>query len=199
MGEMLEGSWEEYATKLANAQNEQLLLDAIQSMVNLLGIDLTKPANVVYGRDTRPSGESLVAALCDGLKVLDAIGTDYGILTTPQLHYITRCLNTAGTAEAYGEPTAEGYYKKLATAFKTLVEGKNKLPALTLDCANGVGAPKFKEFLPHLDNVLDVNIINDDTDDASKLNLNVSPISSGQWLWVLVLSISIRHCNLLQS
>ncbi|KAK3810879.1 MAG: Phosphoacetylglucosamine mutase [Benniella sp.] len=172
LGEMLEASWESYATLLANAQSNELLFEAIQSMVSTLKIDLTKPANIVFGRDTRPSGESLVAALCDGLKVLDANGTDYGILTTPQLHYITRCLNTAGTPEAYGEPTEEGYYKKLAAAFKTLVEGKNKLRPLTLDCANGVGAPKFKEFVAHLGDSLDVNIINDDTDDASKLNLN---------------------------
>ncbi|KAG0246292.1 Phosphoacetylglucosamine mutase [Mortierella sp. GBAus27b] len=171
LGEMLEASWEAHATALANAPNDQLF-EAVQSMVNTLKVDLTKPANVVYGRDTRPSGESLVAALNDGLKVLDANGTDYGILTTPQLHYITRCLNTAGTAEAYGEASAEGYYKKLAAAFKILVEGKNKLPPLTLDCANGVGAPKFKEFVAHLGDALDVNIINDDTEDASKLNLN---------------------------
>ncbi|KAG0330108.1 Phosphoacetylglucosamine Mutase [Dissophora globulifera] len=172
MGEMLEGSWEAHATALSNAESNEHLIDYIHSMVSSLKIDLTKPANVVFGRDTRPSGESLVAALADGLKVLDATVTDYGILTTPQLHYITRCLNTAGTPEAYGEPTAEGYYKKLAAAFKVLVEGKTKLSALTLDCANGVGAPKFKEFLPHLDDALSVKIVNDDVDNPSKLNLN---------------------------
>ncbi|KAF9360257.1 Phosphoacetylglucosamine Mutase [Mortierella sp. AD094] len=172
MGEMLEGSWEAHATALSNAQSNDQLLEYIHSMVSSLKIDLTKPANVVYGRDTRPSGEALVAAFVDGLKVLDAKSTDYGILTTPQLHYITRCLNTAGTSEAYGEPTAEGYYKKLAAAYKVLVEGKTKLSPLVLDCANGVGAPKFKEFLPHLGDVLSVRIVNDDIENASKLNLN---------------------------
>ena len=37
-----------------------------------------------------------------------------GLLTTPQLHYIVRCINTNA---AYGEPTEEGYYKKLSSAF----------------------------------------------------------------------------------
>ncbi|KAF9543950.1 Phosphoacetylglucosamine Mutase [Mortierella hygrophila] len=172
MGEMLEGSWEAHATALSNAQSDEQLVDYIHSMVSSLKIDLTKPANVIIGRDTRPSGVALVNAFVDGLKVLDAKSTDYGILTTPQLHYITRCLNTAGTPEAYGEPSAEGYYKKLAAAFKTLVDGKTKLSPLTLDCANGVGAPKFQEFLPYLGDSLSVKIVNDDIDNASKLNLN---------------------------
>jgi hypothetical protein len=30
-------------------------------------------------------------------------------------------LNTAGTSDAYGEPSAEGYYKKLSDAYKTAV------------------------------------------------------------------------------
>ncbi|KAG0049826.1 Phosphoacetylglucosamine Mutase [Gryganskiella cystojenkinii] len=172
MGEMLEGSWEAHATALSNAQTNEQVLDYIHVMVSSLKIDLTNPANVVYGRDTRPSGESLVAALVDGLKVLDAQSTDYGILTTPQLHYLTRCLNTAGTPESYGEPTVEGYYKKLAAAYKILVEGKPKLSPIILDCANGVGAPKFKEFLPFLGDSFAVKIVNDDIDNSSKLNLN---------------------------
>ena len=41
-----------------------------------------------------------------------------GILTTPQLHYIVRCVNTNG---AFGSPTERGYYQKLAAAFHSLV------------------------------------------------------------------------------
>ncbi|KAF9148227.1 Phosphoacetylglucosamine Mutase, partial [Actinomortierella ambigua] len=169
---MMEGSWEALATQLANAESNEKLLEVIQRIVSAQGIDLATPARVAFARDTRPSGESLVKALNDGLKVLGAKGTDYGIMTTPQLHYITRCLNTQGTPEAYGEPTAEGYYKKLADAFKILIEGKATPAPLTLDCANGVGAPKFLEFLPYLSDTLPVNLINDDINDASKLNLN---------------------------
>lgn len=183
LGEMMEGAWEAHATALANAPSNEHLIDAIHSMVSVLKIDLTKPANVVFGRDTRPSGEALVAALVDGLKVLGSQSTDYGILTTPQLHYITRCLNTAGTPEAYGEPSAEGYYKKLAAAFKVLVEGKPRLSPLVLDCANGVGAPKFKEILPYLGDSFAVKIVNDDVEDASKLNLNVC--STGWISWTI--------------
>ena len=40
-----------------------------------------------------------------------------GLLTTPQLHYMVRCINTNGV---YGEATEIGYYTKLATAFLKL-------------------------------------------------------------------------------
>ena len=41
-----------------------------------------------------------------------------GILTTPQLHYMVRCINTGG---AYGDPTEDGYYHKLSSAFHSMV------------------------------------------------------------------------------
>ena len=69
----------------------------------------------------RPSGPALVAAVEDALKVLGAKTLDFGVKTTPELHYVTRCLNTTGTEDAYGEPTEEGYFKKLGDAFKELV------------------------------------------------------------------------------
>jgi len=40
-----------------------------------------------------------------------------GLLTTPQLHYLVRCMNSRG---AYGQPTEVGYYSKLAAAFQQL-------------------------------------------------------------------------------
>ena len=41
-----------------------------------------------------------------------------GLLTTPQLHYMVRCINTN---EAFGVPTEDGYYQKLAMSFKDLL------------------------------------------------------------------------------
>jgi hypothetical protein len=42
---------------------------------------------------------------------------DYGVVTTPMLHYFVACINTGG---AYSEPTEDGYFKKIITAFKKL-------------------------------------------------------------------------------
>lgn len=45
--------------------------------------------------------------------------TDYGLLTTPQLHYMVYCRNTQGQ---YGKATTEGYYQKLSKAFVELTK-----------------------------------------------------------------------------
>lgn len=51
-GEMLEQSWEDLATKLANAENEQVN-SIIDEIVQTKNIDLKYPAFVFIGRDTR--------------------------------------------------------------------------------------------------------------------------------------------------
>ena len=124
MGDMLEQSWEEYGTQLANAEDVEELKQALHNIVAKQRIDLSQPANVIYGHDTRPSCQYLVRALAAGLSATPYSGTgkpkstNYGEVTTPILHYLTRCLNTNG---AYGPPTVEGYYDKLSNAFKKLV------------------------------------------------------------------------------
>ena len=45
--------------------------------------------------------------------------TDYGLLTTPQLHYMVFCRNSNGQ---YGKATVEGYYQKLSLAFVELTK-----------------------------------------------------------------------------
>ncbi|RKP11149.1 hypothetical protein THASP1DRAFT_33908 [Thamnocephalis sphaerospora] len=171
MGEMLEQTWEAYASQLANAPTIEELLAVVDRVIAANKIDLSKPANVVYARDTRPSGPALVAALADGLSAVQAQHRDEGILTTPQLHYIVRCLNTQGTPEAYGEPSAAGYYKKLADAYHKLVNGKTRLSPLHVDCANGVGAPKIREFAQVVgEAALALIVTNDDTETEGSLN-----------------------------
>ena len=129
--------------------------------------------------DDRPSGAALSQALTDGLNAFEAESTDYELKTTPQLHYLVRCLNTQGTNSPYGIATQEGYYEKMAVAFKQLMQGKRKPSRLTVDCANGVGAPKLAEFLKVLgDDFLDVKIVNANIQDPKKLNYQVF---SGVW------------------
>ena len=62
---MLEAAWEAHATNLANAPTTDALISALETLVQSLKIDLSKPARVVYARDTRPSGPALVASLED--------------------------------------------------------------------------------------------------------------------------------------
>lgn len=120
-GEMLETSWEVHATNLANAPSTDAFVEGLLAFLDAAKIDVSKPARVVYARDTRPSGTALVTALEDGLKAIGAETTNAGITTTPVLHYLVKAINTKGTPDAYGEPSEEGYYTKISSAFKKLV------------------------------------------------------------------------------
>jgi phosphoacetylglucosamine mutase len=118
---MLETSWEGHATVLSNAPSTDDFIEALNAFVQATKIDLSKPSNVVYARDTRPSGVSLVSSLEDGLKAIGANARNAGVTTTPILHYLVKAINTKGTSESYGEDSEDGYYRKLSVAFKKLV------------------------------------------------------------------------------
>lgn len=173
MGEMLENSWEAYSTELANAKDEDVV-KVYKALEEKLKIHRETPARVIYARDTRPSGPKLVHALIDALDAAGAEYTDYKLLTTPQLHYLTRCTNTEGTPQSYGEVSEKGYYEKLTEAFGRAIKGKKVVGALTVDCANGVGGPKLAELLKYLPKAsqggVDIKILNDDVLKAEVLN-----------------------------
>ncbi|KAF5337006.1 hypothetical protein D9611_003170 [Ephemerocybe angulata] len=170
-GEMLEAAWEAHATNLANASNEDFS-DVLYDFVRDSRIDMSKPSRVVYARDTRPTGESLVKALEDGLKAIGAEGRDAGITTTPVLHYLVRAINTKGTKEEYGEDSEDGYFQKMSEAFRKLVSGRPRIPPLVIDCANGVGAPIAKKLAEYLGETLPFVLYNTDTTTPGGLNNN---------------------------
>ncbi|KXS16763.1 Phosphoacetylglucosamine mutase [Gonapodya prolifera JEL478] len=170
LGEMLEQSWELHATHLANSADVDVP-SVLASICTAESISWSAPAHVVVARDTRSTGPKLVGAFLDGARAAGGDVTDYGVFTTPQLHYVVRALNTKGTPEAYGVPTEEGYYKKIGDAFKRIMKfGKTKFPTIHVDGANGVGAPKFKAFLPYLGDSVSFSAFNEDITDFSKLN-----------------------------
>ncbi|CAG8702110.1 11200_t:CDS:10, partial [Gigaspora rosea] len=187
-GEMLEQQWEGYATQLANAQSDDDLIAVIKSIVSENGIDESKEASIVYARDTRPSGPKLVAALEEGIKAINVVGGNLGVKTTPQLHYFTYYLNYCEkpTEGSYEELADKLYYQKFAEAFHKAVGDNPCLSPITIDAANGVGAPKLKELAEWIDkinnNVFEVEIINDDIKSQGKLNFNCGAdyVKSGQ-------------------
>ncbi|KAL9613833.1 MAG: hypothetical protein Q9167_001629 [Letrouitia subvulpina] len=174
MGEMLEGSWEAYATQLANAPSEQELLDVYNKLTGDFQIQEDTKAYVVFARDTRASGPRLVSALAAALEATETEFTDYGLLTTPQLHYITRCLNTKGTPYEFGEPNEQGYYEKLAASLGAAMKGRKYSDSVTVDCANGVGGPKLRELIKYLpspsEGGLEIKVVNDDILAPDRLN-----------------------------
>ncbi|RDD37516.1 Phosphoacetylglucosamine mutase [Trichoplax sp. H2] len=164
MGEMLKDSWESYATSLANCRAEDLG-SALEAIVKETGLDLNAKSCVCLARDTRPSGLKLAEAVIEGAKCIQKDYQDYGILSTPQLHYIVRCINTNGQ---YGEPTEEGYYRKLSNAFLKLQIGDQAKLGVKVDGANGVGADKIKQLQKYLGNSVNISVFNDGT--SGKLN-----------------------------
>lgn len=168
LGEMLAPSWEEHATCLANAE-EQDLQRVLVGISESEAVDLQQDAFVVIGRDTRPSSEKFSQSVIDGVTVLGSQFHDYGLLTTPQLHYMVYCRNTSGQ---YGKATTEGYYQKLSKAFVALTKqvscSGDEYRSLKVDCANGIGALKLKEMQHYFSQGLSVQLYNDGT--KGKLN-----------------------------
>jgi len=170
--------WEVLSTEMANKATPEHVSKFYHDIASQNKIDLATPARVVVARDTRASGSRLLGCLLDGLKGAGAEVKDYGFLTTPQLHYMVRCLNTEGTKDAYGTPTEKGYYEKFGAAFKTALRGKKPSGSLTVDCANGVGGPKLNELIKYLpskdEGGLEILVINDNVIKPESLNVDVS-------------------------
>ncbi|KAK3517885.1 hypothetical protein QTP70_026212 [Hemibagrus guttatus] len=168
MGEMVTPAWEGYATELANADQEDLC-SVLKDIIGKEAIDMSKAASVVTGRDTRPSSENLSRAVLDGVSCLQGHSLDFGLVTTPQLHYMVLCCNTNG---CYGIATIQGYYEKLSKAFieltKNVLKRTDDQKRLLVDGANGIGALKMREMEVFLKSELQVELFNDGS--SGKLN-----------------------------
>ncbi|XP_018576461.1 phosphoacetylglucosamine mutase [Anoplophora glabripennis] len=170
-GEMLEQSWEAWATKFANVADNKLE-DTINELIKEYNItNMNDRVEILVGKDTRPSSPHLAKSVVDGVLALSGKPIDFGIVTTPQLHYFVKCRNTRG---AYGLPTEDGYYKKLTTAFKNIrgsnFTNGNYTNRVIYDGANGVGAKKVKFLKEALQGSLIIDMYNDEIIGSGKLN-----------------------------
>ncbi|KAJ8270540.1 hypothetical protein GJAV_G00116110 [Gymnothorax javanicus] len=168
MGEMVTPAWEEHATRLANAEQEELLM-ALTDIIEKETVNMSQDACVFIGKDTRPSSEALSKSVMDGVSSLGGDAFDYGLLTTPQLHFMVCCKNTQNR---YGTATVRGYYEKLSKAFiqltKHALNRTDDQKHLFIDGANGIGALKLREMEPFLQNELQISLHNDSS--QGKLN-----------------------------
>lgn len=53
MGEMVTQTWECYATRLANAEEDTDLVTAVKDIIQKENIDMSQKASVFVGKDTR--------------------------------------------------------------------------------------------------------------------------------------------------
>ncbi|KAF2135938.1 uncharacterized protein K452DRAFT_322758 [Aplosporella prunicola CBS 121167] len=184
MGEMLEASWEAHATTLANAETDESLVETYNKLAADLKVKQDTPARVIFARDTRASGSRLAGCLVDALNATGTEFTDYKFLTTPQLHYLVRCVNTKGTQYEYGEVSEKGYYEKIGASFRKAIKHRQPLlddsgntvedKGVIVDCANGVGGPKLRELVKYLpgpnEKGVKIQIVNDEVHKPETLN-----------------------------
>lgn len=163
-GGMMSQDWEPFADSLANSPDPQHLVQLIDDFVNKEGILLNEAegsAEILLGRDTRPSGARLLQAAIQGIKsVVGAIAVDMGILTTPQLHWMVRARNMGSEASELD------YFHQASTSFRSLIDlipmegAKSKMnDKLIMDGANGVGGAKLESLVKMIDG-FDVEIRN---------------------------------------
>ncbi|QDZ26060.1 phosphoacetylglucosamine mutase [Chloropicon primus] len=151
-GGMLHISWEKYAEEVVAAQSSQELQQVVEKIV-------LRPENtcvaasggvVLLARDTRPTGEALIAAAIAGVKAAgcEALGSTDTLRTTPQLHWQVLMKNC-------GKPSEESdYFDKLREGCSRLLSGQGSKPVghLIIDCANGVGALKAPSVVSAISN-----------------------------------------------
>ncbi|XP_004933071.1 phosphoacetylglucosamine mutase [Bombyx mori] len=169
-GEMLEQSWEAIATKLANVSDNDLEATTAE-IIKEVNANMTLKTSIFIGMDTRYTSPRLAQAAANGVMALKGTPKEFGIVTTPMLHFFVKCRND----NTYGTPTEEGYYEKIVGAFKNI---RQKLPVygnysttLYVDGANGVGGKKLNIIKKTLDGELDLKLFNLGGN-GGKLNLN---------------------------
>lgn len=185
-GEMLPHSWESYATSIANSVNENGYSQFEENFLSIVdeifkdGIITANDLKIIVGRDTRESGIEFVKFLHEfftSLTKLDpktVIVLDYGIVTTPQLHFIVRKHTIA--KELNQMDLTKEYFDSFFLPFITLLSQvhSQKLTKLVIDCANGVGALQLEKLLPLYEKhspFLKLELINTNYQDSSKLNV----------------------------
>ncbi|XP_040998417.1 phosphoacetylglucosamine mutase-like [Juglans microcarpa x Juglans regia] len=156
-GGMLSRDWEPFADALANALTPQHLLQLITEFVEKerIPLDGVRPATILLGRDTRPSGESLLEAAKQGVSsILGVVAIDMGIVTTPQLHWMVRARNKGMKAYELD------YFEQLSSSFRCLIDlipSKGRMSEgdlkVVVDGANGVGGEKLELLKKMLDNL----------------------------------------------
>ena len=110
-GDMLPEDWEPHAEALANSDTP---VAYFRGLMTTLGVteDQLRKATVNIGRDTRPTGVPMSVACTASIKAVGGRVNDFGVVTTPQLHF---------TVEKgfRGEPVGD-YVEEAVAAFKTL-------------------------------------------------------------------------------
>ncbi|KAH0462810.1 hypothetical protein IEQ34_010385 [Dendrobium chrysotoxum] len=163
-GGMMAQDWEPFADALANAPDPQSFVKIYFILIGVsffflfklvlhfakeenISLSRERSAVILLGRDTRPTGESLLEAAKQGIKgIIGSVALDMGIVTTPQLHWMVRSKNMGMKA------SESDYFMQLSESFRCLMDMvpkeitvKGNVTKLMVDGANGVGGDKLEQ------------------------------------------------------
>lgn len=186
-GEMLPQSWEKYVTSIANSVKKDQFGAFLENFLEvaseaLENVDVhNKTLKIIVGRDTRESSYRL-ASFCEqffGSIVQTPQNSvkfiDYGVVTTPQLHFVVRKHTLEKQSEKFD--ILREYFDAFFQPFIEILNksAHSKFKKLYIDCANGVGAVqlnKLKEIFKNKTDKIEIKLINTDHNDFSKLNVD---------------------------
>nr|AAS21455.1 phosphoacetylglucosamine mutase [Oikopleura dioica] len=154
LGEMLVPNWEGLATDLTNADD---LNAEIAKVIKSEEISSSSEGLVILGRDTRPSSAELSFAATEGIIQAQSRSLNLGVVTTPQLHYLTYKINK-------GTPVfnlnLDLYYSDFTNAFLEITKNSGNLGSVEVDCANGVGLLAGAQFAKRLESKVNIKLTN---------------------------------------
>ncbi|EPR79811.1 Phosphoacetylglucosamine mutase [Spraguea lophii 42_110] len=145
-GEMFDTQWESMCNEVMNVKDEELqrLLNKCYRRHGKMGdLGSGARAKIIIGRDNREGGDNLVEEIKNVLMMLDTDIIDYGVVSTPQLHYLTRVSNK----ERRKVPREEyiNYLTGKFFEFRDLLGVKQS--EIYVDTANGVSKYILDEFV----------------------------------------------------
>ncbi|AFM97676.1 phosphoacetylglucosamine mutase [Encephalitozoon hellem ATCC 50504] len=160
-GDMLDEVWEEYSDKVVNCDDDKLpreMKKILRSCSNQSELGEGVTAHVVLGRDTRDSGKDLCDNIKSVLSKLNCVVDDYGVVTTPELHFLVRRCNMENRIVG-----KEEYIKNITRNFSKLLSITKGNLKMMIDTANGVAGMKIKKIDEVLEGRLNYEILNSPT------------------------------------
>ena len=169
----------QYATDLSGAAPADVR-DVVEGIIAAERIDIAalreagKTGRVFIAKDTRPSSESLSARVRAGVEALGAAVTDFGLFTTPELHFVVRETNAGRASRA----SVAGYAAMMRHAYADLLDGSEQAASaaargpVVIDCANGVGGIAGAVVRDAMAPLVDLRLRNTGSTPAEVLSMN---------------------------
>ncbi|KRY30014.1 Phosphoacetylglucosamine mutase [Trichinella spiralis] len=139
------------------------LISTIEMIVSKNNICISAEASVFCAHDNRESSTVLYNVLKSGVDVMSGKFILFGMLTTPQLHFIVRHGNCF---KNYDPVFLENfYYEEVTKAFKNVNTSMQQSckaynPNVFIDCGNGVGGKAMRFFVENLKPLLNIILVN---------------------------------------